>query len=125
MAGSRGVVAAWPAAEAWAVAMPRGTGWAPPRRAGLRVGAVSYTLNGARPRMPQGAYRPTVETEAGTNSSPGGGHALRARDSSGRFERFPNPDGMMPSPCFEILPSVVKKGRKVLVCPATLSQGNP
>lgn len=28
MAGSRGVVAAWPAAEAWAVAMPRGTGWA-------------------------------------------------------------------------------------------------
>lgn len=98
----------------------------PPRREGLGVGAVSYTLNGAGPRMPQGAYCLTVETEAGANSSPGGGHALRARDDpSGRFEPFPNPDGIMPSPCFGILPSVVKKGRKVLVCPATLSQGNP
>lgn len=28
MVGGRGVAAAWPAAEAWAVAAPRGTGWA-------------------------------------------------------------------------------------------------
>lgn len=82
----------------------------PPRRTGHGVGAVSSTLNGARPRMPQGAYCPTVETEAGANSSPGGGHTLPARDPSGRFEPFLNPDGLMPSSCVGILPSVDRRG---------------
>lgn len=129
--GGRGV--GWESGRGGRVARGRGLGGGhapgdrlgPPHRVGLGVGAVSSTLNGARPRMPPGAYCPTVETEAGANSPPGGGHTLPARDPSGRFEPFPNPDGLMPSSCFGILPSVVKKGRKFLVCPATLSQGKP
>lgn len=61
VAGSRGVVAAWLAAEAWAVAVPGESGWARRAERDFGAGAVSCILSGARLRMLQGVYCPVEE----------------------------------------------------------------